>query len=214
MTISSIPPTHPTRHFRYQHWTHHQKYSEVLSVVVNIVSGQRKYINVLEWRTVSAFTRGIFCCLFPELRSNEGNEHQNNTSECINSSSQGYIIFLYIILFLTCHNEPINDDKTMILRHRPRVSLARFTFYWWPHNQFFMTLQWPDNCDGIAWITIFNSLNIDLIHGDIHSQSCKNLQTVDDHSELRSLCMFRFVAKCAPVSYYTACTITFDTKLM
>ena len=34
---------------------------------------------VLEWRTVSALTRGIFWCLFPELRSNEANKYQNNT---------------------------------------------------------------------------------------------------------------------------------------
>ena len=34
---------------------------------------------VLEWRIVSVLTRGLFCCLFPELRSNEGNKYQNNT---------------------------------------------------------------------------------------------------------------------------------------
>ena len=31
---------------------------------------------VLEWRTVSALTRVLFWCLFPELRSNEGNKQQ------------------------------------------------------------------------------------------------------------------------------------------
>ena len=36
---------------------------------------------VLAWRTVYnyALTGGLFWCLFPELRSNEGNKHQNNT---------------------------------------------------------------------------------------------------------------------------------------
>ena len=31
---------------------------------------------VLAWRTVYVLTRGLFWCLFPELRSNEGNKHQ------------------------------------------------------------------------------------------------------------------------------------------
>ena len=34
---------------------------------------------VLVWQTVYALKRGLFWCLFPELRSNEGNKHQNNT---------------------------------------------------------------------------------------------------------------------------------------
>ena len=33
---------------------------------------------VPEWQTVFALTRGLLWCLFPELRSNEGNKHQNN----------------------------------------------------------------------------------------------------------------------------------------
>ena len=59
---------------------------------------------VLEWRTVSALTRGLFWCLFPELRSNEGNKYQNNTRvspETVRHEST------YIILFLTRHNESI-----------------------------------------------------------------------------------------------------------
>ena len=63
---------------------------------------------VLSWRTVSALTRGLFLCLFPELRSNEGNEHKNNTrvsAEAVRHEST------CIILFLTRHNESINDDK-------------------------------------------------------------------------------------------------------
>ena len=31
------------------------------------------------WQTVYALTRVLFLCLFLELRSNEGNKHQNNT---------------------------------------------------------------------------------------------------------------------------------------
>ena len=62
---------------------------------------------VLEWRTVSALTRGLFWSLFPELRSNEGNKHQNNarvSGETVRHENT------YIILFLIRHNESINDD--------------------------------------------------------------------------------------------------------
>ena len=63
---------------------------------------------VLEWWTVSALTRGLFWCLFPELQSNGGNKHQNNTwvsAETVRNEST------YIILFLTWHTESINDDR-------------------------------------------------------------------------------------------------------
>ena len=48
--------------------------------------------------------------LFPELRSNEGNKHQNNTwvsAETVRHEST----CTYIIWFLTRRNESINDDK-------------------------------------------------------------------------------------------------------
>ena len=125
---------------------------------------------VLEWRIVSAPTRGLFWCLFPELRSNEGNEYQNNTrvsAETIRHEST------YIILFLTRHNVSINEYKTTSFTHRPRVSLARFSFCCWRHNRLLMTSQWPGNCDEITWIMLSNSLDIDYIHGDTHDQSCK-----------------------------------------
>ena len=63
--------------------------------------------------------------------------------------------------------------KRTSFTHRPRVSLARFSFCWWRHNRLLMTSQWPDNCDAIMWIVISNSLDIDFIHGDIHGRSCK-----------------------------------------
>ena len=37
-------------------------------------------------------------------------------------------------------------SKTKIFTHRPRVSLARFTFGWWRHNRHLMTSQRPDHC--------------------------------------------------------------------
>ena len=59
--------------------------------------------------------------------------------------------------------------KITSFTHRPRVSLARFSFCWWCHNRLLMTSQWPDSCDAITWIMISNSLDIDFIQGDIHS---------------------------------------------
>ena len=65
--------------------------------------------------------------------------------------------------------------KTTSFTHRPRVSLARFSFCWWRHNRLLMTSQWPDNCDATTWVMISTSLDIDFIHGDVHGRSCKKL---------------------------------------
>ena len=116
-------------------------------------------------------TRGLFWCLFPELWSSEGNKHQNNTwvsAEIVRHGST------CIIVFLTQHNESINDGKTTIFTHRPHVSLARFPFCCWRHKRLLMTSLWPDNFDVIKWIVISNSSDIDVIHSDIHGQSSKN----------------------------------------
>ena len=123
---------------------------------------------------------GYFWCLFPELRSNEGNKYQNNprvSAETVRHEST------YIILFLTRHNESINDYNNDEFYTSSRVALARFLFClgatlsprfcWWRHNRLLMTSQWPGNCDAITWIVISNSLDIDFIHGDIHGRSCK-----------------------------------------
>ena len=63
---------------------------------------------VLDWRTVSALTGGLFWRLFPELRSNEGNKYQNNTRVSTETARHEST---YIILCLTRLNESINDDK-------------------------------------------------------------------------------------------------------
>ena len=55
---------------------------------------------VLAWGTVYALTRGLFWCLFPKLRSNEGNKHQNNTK----------IRLPYVLLM---KSQSIGDDITM-----------------------------------------------------------------------------------------------------
>ena len=124
---------------------------------------------VLQWRTVSALTRGLFWCLFPELRSNEGNKHHNNirvSAETVRHEST------YIILFQTRHNESINDDKTNDL-YTSSPCLTRSMF------GLLMTSQSIADDVTIArqlWRGHVNSdisLDIDFIHGDIHGRSCK-----------------------------------------
>ena len=137
---------------------------------------------VLEWRIVLALTRGLFWCLFPELRSNEGNKHENDTrvsAETVRHEST------YLIVFHTRHNDSINDDKTTIFTPRTHVSHARFLFCWWRHNLFLMTLQWTHICDAITWLVMSNSLDIDFINGDIHGRSCKNKVYIVTHSTKR-----------------------------
>ena len=56
---------------------------------------------VLELRNVSALTRGLFWCLFPDLRGNEGNKHEINT---LLSAETARHENTYIILFLTPQN--------------------------------------------------------------------------------------------------------------
>ena len=46
---------------------------------------------------------------------------------------------LNLNLNLTRHSESINDAKTRIFAHHPRVSLARLTLSWWRHNRLAMT---------------------------------------------------------------------------
>ena len=80
-----------------------------LNVKNNTLPRQKyRIMYVLAWRTVYALTRGLFWCLFSELRSNEGNIPQNNTrvsAYTVRHKSK------YIILFLTRDNESINDAK-------------------------------------------------------------------------------------------------------
>ena len=81
----------------------------------------------------------------------------------------------YMILFLTRHNESMNDTKMTSFTHRPRVSLAWCSFCWWRHNRLLMTSQRQDNCYAITWTVISNSLDIDIIHDDLHGRSCLNV---------------------------------------
>ena len=122
------------------------------------------------WRTVYALTRVLFWCLFPELRSNEGNKQQ------INTRVSAYTVrhkSTYIILFLTWHNESINNAKNEDL-HTSSPCLTRSLYVTLMTSQSIgdhvtMTRQlWREHVKAIS-----NSLDIDFIHGDIHGRSCK-----------------------------------------
>ena len=152
---------------------------------------------VLEWWTVSALTRGLFWYLFPELRSNDA----INTKRTLRWARKQFVTRVHT-LFYFFHEKtnPSMTTETMIFTHRPRISLARFSFCWWRHNRLLMTSKWPDNCDAITGIVISNSLDIDFIHGDIHGRSCKkppfmpllyvlNVNSADQVYHIRDSCV-------------------------
>ena len=58
-------------------------------------------------------------------------------------SREGYFGVFFPNLFLVRHIKTIHDDKTTILTHRLRVSLALFTFIWC-HSLLLITLQLRD----------------------------------------------------------------------
>ena len=97
----------------------------------------------------------IICWLFPELRSNKGT---------------------YIILSITRHNESLYDIKSDDL-HTLCPCLVRSVYILQITSQSVvgdvaMTRQvWHEL---VKWI-ISNSLDVDLIHGDFHGQSCKKI---------------------------------------
>ena len=136
---------------------------------------------VLEWRTVPVLTRGLLWCLFLELRSNGGNKHQDNTrvgAETVRHESA------YIILFLTRHNESINDNKNDDL-FTSSPCLARLV------SVLLMTSQSiADDVTMTRQLWRDHSLDINFIHGDIHVRSCKNnwLYTLTQQLTLNRKC--------------------------
>ena len=59
---------------------------------------------------ISALTRGLFWCLFLDLRGNEGNKHTHKKNTRASAETARHES-TYIILFLTRHNESIDNDK-------------------------------------------------------------------------------------------------------
>ena len=76
----------------------------------------------------------FFWCLFPELQSNEGNKHQNDTrvnAETVRHEST------YIILFLARHNKYINDDNKANLRDLISATRLVILLKFDPNHRFF-----------------------------------------------------------------------------
>ena len=110
---------------------------------------------VLKWQTVSALMRGLFWCSFPELRSNNRNKHQNNT--CV-SAETVRLLSTYIILFLIWHNKSINDDKNDNL-YKSSPCFTHSVFVLLTRSRSIADdVKWPDNCEAITLIVIFNSI--------------------------------------------------------
>ena len=84
-----------------------------------------------------------------------------------NISSQDYVHYL----FLTWHDEFINDDKIDDL-HTSSPCLTRSVYdRLMTSHRLLRTSHWSHNCDAITWNVISSSLNIDFIHGDFHDWS-------------------------------------------
>ena len=123
---------------------------------------------VLMWRTVYVLTRGYFGVYFPSSVA----VREINTKITLEWGHKQFVTRVHT-LFHFLHD--ITNKKMMLQTHHPRVSLTRFTLCWWRHNRLVMTSQWPDDCDANTWQVISNSLDIDFIQGNIHSQSCKKV---------------------------------------
>ena len=115
--------------------------------------------------------------LFSELRSNEGNKHQNNIRVGAETARHEST---YATLFLTRYNESINVKKTTIFSHRPRVSLVFILLMTSQSIVDDVTLNWQLWRDHVKMIA--NSSDIDFIHCDLHGRSCKKWTYVFIHA--------------------------------
>ena len=165
----------------------------------------QRLLYVLEWRTVSALTRGLFGVYIPSCEARREINTKNNaraSTETIRYEKT------YIIQFLARHNESINTINRRSLRVVPMSHLLDFcsaddiTI-----DADDVTSQLPDNCDAITWVVIFNPLDIDFVQGDIHGLSCKNcrymtyLQTLSTSAQgwglLSQFPPFRYFPNCS-----------------
>ena len=90
-----------------------------------------------------AHERGLFWCLFPELR-------EINTKIYIEWASKTFFASMYTLFYLFHDTTNVlMTIKTTIFTHRPFFSPTRFMFWWWRHSRLLMTSQWPDNCNAI-----------------------------------------------------------------
>ena len=157
---------------------------------------------LFEWWTVSVLTRELFLYLFPELRSNQGNKHKNNTrvsAETVRHESS------YIILFLTQHNESINDDLHTSF---PCFTLTLFLLL--------MTSQSiADVLTIITWIMISNSLDIHFIQGNVHSRLCKKIHYIIWYESDRCKIQIKiWITKDTPYSHRQSMECLFEKEII
>ena len=113
----------------------------------------------LQCQTIFALTRGLFWCLCPELWSNAGNKHQNNTrvghkqSVTTMHTLYFYTTWVYETPCPTCSVDIEAMTSQMIVR----------------------CIMGPSNCDASTWEMICNSLDSDFIHGYVHGWSCQKV---------------------------------------
>ena len=126
----------------------------------------------------------FFLSLFPQLRSNDGNKHQNNTWvsawTVLDEST-------HIIVFLTWDKELITI-KMMNFTHRPYIShslglhsVDDVTIDCWWHHKY---ITWCHNCGFNTWKVTSNSMDITFIHGHIHRRSCKRHWLYQDFNRI------------------------------
>ena len=109
-------------------------------------------MHALEWRTVSALARGLFWCLFPELRSSERSKQQNSTrlrAETVRHES------VYIISYL-CGRIICNHHFT-VLDTFPKAR-AGVCIVWWLFTS--QTLIETSLCDIHVWRTFCNIFKV------------------------------------------------------
>ena len=87
---------------------------------------------LLSWLTLSALTRVLFLCVYPELRSNEGNKHKRNpvvSAETVRHPSAYiipyiYIIYIYIYIYIyTNYVGIISIDSQRNGNHLPHLKI-------------------------------------------------------------------------------------------
>ena len=109
-------------------------------------------------------TRGLFCCLFPELLlCNSGNKHQ---IDILISARPIYPKSTYITLFLIWYNESINNLFHLLSLHSADESIIDC---WWCHKY----ITWHNYFDMWTRKTICNSFSIRYIHSYFHAFSYK-----------------------------------------
>ena len=89
---------------------------------------------------VCAHERGLFWCLFPELR-------EINTKIYIEWASKTFFARMYTLFFFHGATNGLMTIKNDDLYTSTLFSPTRFMFWWWRHNRLLMTSQWPDNCN-------------------------------------------------------------------